>query len=70
MSVLEGRKEVPLPVPLAAFVWDPEGKLESRFSESKLKIILEVVSEPIDLVKKTSRKEFMGSLELSSMDNP
>ena len=44
-----------MPVQIAPFVRVPEGSLESRFRESKLKIILEVVSELIDLVKKTSR---------------
>lgn len=44
-----------MPVSIAPFVRVPDGKLVSRFRESKLKIILEVVSEPIDLVKKTSR---------------
>ena len=42
-------------MPTAPFVRVPDGKLESRYRESKLKIILEVVSELIDLVKKTSR---------------
>lgn len=44
-----------MPVPTAPFVRVPDGKLESRFRESKLKIILEAVSELIDLAKKTSR---------------
>lgn len=44
-----------MPVPITAFATVPDGKLESRFSESKLEIILDAGSEPVDLVKKTSR---------------